>query len=84
VAEPRGAFPHRVFVPDGRGIDQFLRVMWHAEARQFVLSIWQEELCVAAVRVDVHDTAELVQLLVNGLADAVQVEAPPTVERLPA
>jgi hypothetical protein len=75
-----------VFVPDSRGVDQFLRVTWHDDARQFVLSVWQGELCVAAVRIGAHDAPELVRILVDGLADAAEKAAgsPVAADQLPA
>jgi hypothetical protein len=60
----------RVFVEDARRNGQFLRVTWHGERQQFVVSNWDDTLCVGATRVDVADAPELVGLLVEGLADA--------------
>ena len=60
----------RVFVEDARRNGQLLRVTWHAEQQQFVVSNWDDNLCVGATRVPVEDVPELVSLLVQGLADA--------------
>jgi hypothetical protein len=60
----------RVFVEDARRNGQFLRVTWHAEQQQFVVSNWDDNLCVGATRVRVEDVPELVSLLVEGLAQA--------------
>jgi hypothetical protein len=49
----------------------FLRVTWHPEHSAFVLSHWQQDVCVAATRVAAEDIAPVVALLTNGLADAV-------------
>ena len=60
----------RVFVEDARRNGQFLRVTWHAEQQQFVVSNWDDNLCVGATRVPVEHVPELVSLLVDGLAEA--------------
>ena len=60
----------RVFVEDARRNGQFLRVTWHGEQKQFVVSNWEGNLCVGATRVPVEDVPDLVSLLVEGLADA--------------
>jgi len=65
----------RVFVEDARRNGQFLRVTWHSEQQQFVVSNWDDNLCVGATRVPVESVPELVRLLVEGLADA--TAAPP-------
>ena len=70
----------RVFVEDARRNGQFLRVTWHAEPQQFVVSNWDDNLCVGATRIPVDQVPELVSLLVEGLADAAS-PAPPPAER---
>jgi hypothetical protein len=59
-----------VFVEDARRNGQFLRVTWHGERQQFVVSNWDGTVCVGATRVEVAQAPELVGLLVEGLADA--------------
>jgi hypothetical protein len=59
----------RVFVEDARRNGQFLRVTWHAERQQFVVSNWEDTLCVGATRVPVAKATELIGVLVEGLAD---------------
>jgi hypothetical protein len=76
-------FPRRVFIEDLRRDGMFLRVTWHPEHSAFVLSHWQQDVCVAATRVAVEDVAPVVALLTNGLADALvstrqMPPAPPT------
>jgi hypothetical protein len=66
----------RVFVEDARRNGQFLRVTWHGEQQQFVVSNWDGNLCVGATRVPVESIPELVSLLVDGLAEAA-TPAPP-------
>lgn len=65
-----GAGRHRVFVEDARRNGQFLRVTWHGDRQQFVVSNWEDTVCVGATRVPVTDAPSLVGLLVDGLADA--------------
>ena len=60
----------RVFVEDARRNGQFLRVTWHAEGQQFVVSNWDGNVCVGATRVPVAEAPSLVALLVQGVADA--------------
>ena len=36
----------RVFVEDARRNGQFLRVTWHGERQQFVVSNWEDTVCV--------------------------------------
>lgn len=60
----------RVFVEDARRNGQFLRVTWHGDRQQFVVSNWEDTVCVGATRVPVAQAAELVGVLVEGLADA--------------
>ena len=75
----------RVFVEDARGNGQFLRVTWHAEKRQFVVSNWEDTVCVGATRIDVDDVPDLVGVLVRGLAEAAAppAEAPPAEAAVP-
>jgi len=77
VAERRD-FPRRVFIEDLRRDGMFLRVTWHSEHSAFVVSHWDRDVCVAATRVAAKDVADVVALLTNGLADALNsAEAPP-------
>lgn len=67
-----------MFVEDARGNGLYLRTTWHPEAQQFVVSTWHDEVCTGAVRVPAAAAAELIALLADGLADAVDhPEAPP-------
>lgn len=61
---------HRVLIEDTRENGQYLRVTWHRDAGQFVLSHWRDDTCVAATRIDPAAAADLVRLLADGLADA--------------
>ena len=60
----------RAFVEDARRNGKYLRATWHREGAQFVLSTWDGDVCTGAVRVAAADAAELISLLVDGLADA--------------
>lgn len=59
----------RVFVEDTRRDGSFLRVTWHADSQQFVVSHWDGDLCVAATRVPVDAAPDLIALLTRGLAE---------------
>jgi hypothetical protein len=60
----------RVFVEDARRNGSFLRVTWHPEPRQFVVSNWEGNVCVGATQVPVDRSPELIALLADGLVDA--------------
>jgi hypothetical protein len=60
----------RLFVEDSRRNGGFLRVTWHGDEQQFVVSNWEGNLCVGATRVSVEEVPGLVGLLAEGLADA--------------
>lgn len=70
MAADRGPGRRRVFVEDARRNGQFLRVTWHGDHQQFVVSNWDDDVCVGATRVPLEGVPELVSLLVEGLADA--------------
>ena len=70
MAADGGPARRSVFVEDVRRNGQFLRVTWHSEQQQFVVSNWDDTLCVGATRVPVDAVPDLVGLLVEGLADA--------------
>ncbi len=63
-------FGRRVFVEDSRRHGGFARITWHADARQFVLSNWEGNVCVGATRVRVEDAPSVIRVLVDGLAEA--------------
>ena len=77
----------RVFVGDARDNGGFLRVTWHGDVDQFVVSNWDGNLCVGATRVRLADVPELISVLAKGLAEAGTREAAPpppaTPTRLP-
>jgi hypothetical protein len=66
----------RVFIEDVRRNGAFLRVTWHDDARTFVVSNWEGDVCVGASRVDVQGAAKLVGLLTGGIAAAATAPLP--------
>lgn len=66
-----------MFVEDARRDGTYLRVTWHPEGGQFVISTWDDEVCTGAVRVPAADAAPLISLLADGMADA--AEAAPAI-----
>jgi hypothetical protein len=78
VAVAKYANRRRLFIEDARRNGLYLRTTWHPEARQFVISTWNDDVCTGAVRVPVAEVAQLIGLLADGLADvaAVPPQAP--------
>ncbi|HKH05191.1 MAG TPA: hypothetical protein VKA65_08505 [Acidimicrobiales bacterium] len=60
----------RSLLPDAGRAERFLRVTWHPEAHQFVVSTWVGETCVGTVRLLADTAAELMELLADGLSSA--------------
>jgi hypothetical protein len=84
VAEPLLA-DNRVHLADVRADSAFVRVSWHPEDRQFVVSQWRDNVCVAATRVPVGLAPDLIALLAKGLGDAAMPpELPPPVASSPS
>ena len=65
-----GNFAHRVFVEDMRSDGKYLRMTWHPELPGFIVSNWDGDVCVGATGVPIDAAPQLVQLLTNGLTDA--------------
>jgi hypothetical protein len=63
------ATTRRVYLPDVRGNDQYLRATWHPETAVVVVSHWVGEVCVASTPVGVADLSNLIGLLVSALQD---------------
>jgi len=68
----------RIYVPDVRGNDQYLRATWHPETAVVVVSHWVGEVCVASTPVGVADLSNLIGLLVTALQDAATRPLPET------
>ncbi len=60
--------PNRVFLPDVRGGDQYLRATWHPESATIVFSHWSGEVCVASTPVALTDCTELIELQIRSLS----------------
>jgi hypothetical protein len=73
VAVSEFATRRRLFIEDARRNGLYLRTTWHPEARQFVISTWNDDVCTGAVRVPVAEVAQLIGLLADGLADVAAV-----------
>jgi hypothetical protein len=74
VAEGR---PNRVFLPDVRGGDQYLRATWHPESATIVFSHWNGEVCMASTPVALADCADLVELQVRSLSQVASRQLAP-------
>jgi hypothetical protein len=77
LARDRPARRHRVLIEDARRNGHHLRVTWHPDKRQFVVSTWSLDVCTGSARLAVEDAAELTSLLVDGLTEAATVVEPP-------
>lgn len=73
----------RAFVEDARRNGQFLRITWHRDRQQFVVSNWDGTVCVGATRVGVEDAPALIDVVARGLAEAA-VDGQPASATAPA
>jgi hypothetical protein len=73
----RPARRHRVLIEDARRNGHHLRVTWHPDKLQFVVSTWSLDVCTGSARLAVGDVADLTSLLVDGLTEAATVTAVP-------
>jgi len=78
----RTARRRRVLVEDARRHGHHLRVTWHPDERQFVVSTWSHDVCTGSARLGTDDAALVATLLVDGLADA--ASTPVRVPAVPA
>jgi len=60
----------RVYLPDVRGNDKYLRATWHPDTQAVVLSHWVDDVCVASTPVGVAELSTLIGLLVGALQDS--------------
>ena len=51
-----------------------MRVTWHPEKQIFVVSHWRDDVCVAATRVSAAAAADLINVLVSGLAESLPLD----------
>ncbi|MGO8860528.1 MAG: hypothetical protein ACLQRH_07145 [Acidimicrobiales bacterium] len=61
--------PNRVFLPDARGGDLYLRATWHADSATIVFSHWNGEVCMASTPVALTDSTKVIDLLVRALSE---------------
>ena len=61
--------PNRVFLPDARGGDLYLRATWHPQSATVVFSHWDGEVCVASTPVALSDSTKVIDLLVRALSE---------------
>lgn len=59
-----------VEVTDPRDDHRRLRVSWHPERSELIVSHWRDNVCVATTPVGVREIAGLIGLLARGLQDA--------------
>jgi hypothetical protein len=59
-----------VEVTDPRDDHRRLRVSWHPERRELIVSHWRDNVCVATTPVGVKEIAGLIGLLASALQDA--------------
>jgi hypothetical protein len=59
-----------VEVTDPRDDRRRLRVSWHPERRELIVSHWRDNVCVATTPVGVREIAGLIGLLARALQDA--------------
>jgi hypothetical protein len=69
--------PNRVFLPDVRGGDQYLRATWHPESATVVFSHWNGEVCMASTPVALTDCTELMQLQIRALSQVADRQLTP-------
>ena len=74
--------PNRVYLPDVRGGDQYLRATWHPESATIVFSHWNGEICTASTPVALRDCTQLIELQVRSLSQVANGQTgTPTPER---
>ena len=59
----------RLYVPDRRGGDRYLRVTWHADTSTVVVSHWDGEVCLASTPLLLGDASQMIGLLVGALQE---------------
>ena len=75
--------PNRVFLPDIRGGDQYLRATWHPESATIVFSHWSGEVCMASTPVALTDCVELIELQVRSLSQLADRRLAPAIAPIP-
>ena len=75
--------PNRVFLPDVRGGDQYLRATWHPESATMVFSHWSGEVCMASTPVALTDCTELIELQIRSLSQVADRRLAPVSAPMP-
>jgi hypothetical protein len=73
MAAERTTDPRRVLIEDTRRNGRHLQATWHPETGQFVVSTWEDGVCLTATRVASGDAARLASLLMSATAEAAGV-----------
>jgi hypothetical protein len=60
----------RLFLPDVRGTDRYLRVTWHKDTSTIVFSHWSGDVCVSSTSVSLDEASKLIGLMVSALREA--------------
>lgn len=63
-------FTRRLFLPDVRGTDRYLRVTWHKDTSTVVFSHWHADVCVSSTPISLEDATKLIGLMVGALKEA--------------
>ena len=63
-------FSRRLFLPDVRGEERYLRVTWHRDSSTLVFSHWRGDVCVASTPISLNDASRLIGLVVGALKEA--------------
>lgn len=63
-------FTRRLFLPDIRGGNRYLRVTWHKETSAVVFSHWQDDICVTTTQISLRDATQLISLVVAALKES--------------
>jgi hypothetical protein len=75
--------PNRVYLPDVRGGDQYLRATWHPESATIVFSHWNGEVCTASTPVALSDCTQLIDLQVRSLSQMASRQVSPAAPEIP-
>lgn len=60
----------RIHVPDALGTNRYLRSTWHPERQVTTISIWSDNVCLAATNLEAHELPLLISHYATALDDA--------------
>jgi len=83
MAEPTRQAHRQEWFVDPRSPDRRMKITWHPDDSLAVVSLWQGPTCTATFRLPARDTARLIGVLADGLADGWHV-APPSTTAAPS